>query len=65
MIEDLDRKLDKSITIIDSPITIAFRNFRTLDQASEVASKEEQPKVESLKPLVTWRPRNRGLLNHN
>ena len=41
MIEDLDRKLDKSITILDSPITEASRNLRTLDQASKVASEEE------------------------
>ena len=54
MIEDLDRKLDKFVTIPDSPSIGAFRNLRTLDQAS---SEEERPKVKTLETLATWRPR--------
>ena len=65
MIEDLDRKLDKSITIPDSSITEASRNFRTLDQVSKVAFEEEQHKIEAFKSLATLRPRNRDGLNHN
>ena len=64
MIDDLDKKLDKSITIPDSLIIEAFKNTRTLDQVLEVAFKEVQPEVEPLKALATWRPRDRdGLLN--
>ena len=63
MIEDLDRKLDKSVTILDSPVTEVSKNLKTLDQASEVASEEEQPKVETFTTLATWRPKKEGLLS--
>ena len=65
MIEDLDRKLDKFVTVLDSPSTEVSRNLKTLDQASEVASEEEQPKVETLTTLATWRPKKEGLLSQD
>ena len=66
MIEDLNKKLDKFIIIPNSPITEASRNIRSLDQALKVVLEEEQPKVETLKAIATWRPRDRdGLLNPN
>ena len=50
MIEDLDKKLDRFVTVPESLIIKTFRNIKTLEQALEVTSKEEQPKVEPLKP---------------
>ena len=44
MIEDLDKKVDKFVTILKYPIIESSRNIKTLDRASKVASKEEQPK---------------------
>ena len=49
MIEDLDKKIDKSVTIPNSLIIEVSKNIRALNQASEVAFEEEQPKVETFK----------------